>query len=199
MHSVGTGEGGDVLHVAQRLVVHRTVVNLDLVVLGCGGVEPAQGVLHPLVVQAVREVLPCMCATALLAGLRGVDSDGGVDEQVVQLTRFRQIRVPHQAPVRQPNVVEGLHHLVNTLLALLQRLLRPEHRCVLLHDTLHLAADLGGGQGALAVPELLQPGDGLITGAIGQRRLLHSRLDLLTDSDGAGATEHDNVQQAVGP
>lgn len=30
MHSVGTGEGGDVLHVAQRLVVHRTVVNLDL-------------------------------------------------------------------------------------------------------------------------------------------------------------------------
>lgn len=36
-----------------------------------------------------------------LAGLGGVDGDGGVSEQVVQLARLRQVRIPHQAPIRQ--------------------------------------------------------------------------------------------------
>jgi hypothetical protein len=135
----------------------------NLLVLGLGAVEPGDGVLHPLLVVAVREVLPRVRAPALLhdagsqatsggcgtdgcgtrnvlckalpdargrachrcaavrlhqldsmltparkrvsktrlAGLGRVHGDGGVRQQVVQLARLSQVRVPHQAAVLQ--------------------------------------------------------------------------------------------------
>ena len=39
--------------------------------------------------------------------LRRVDSDGGIDEEVVQLAGLRQVRVPHHTAVLQLSTTDG--------------------------------------------------------------------------------------------
>ncbi len=63
-------------------------------------IEVPDCVLEPSNVIALGEVLAGVGATALLPLLSAVHSDGGVDEQVLKLKGFDQIRVPDHATVR---------------------------------------------------------------------------------------------------
>eukprot|EP00982_Pelagococcus_subviridis_P017131 31518-Pelagococcus_subviridis.AAC.10 len=95
--------GRDVFHlVVQRLRVHGAVVDLDFPLL----VHEPERVLHPTHVVAIREILPRVRASRLLALLRAVHRDLRVRHQVVQLERLDQVRVPHQRFVRDVEVLQ---------------------------------------------------------------------------------------------
>src|SRR3546814_15075070 len=66
--------------VRERIVVHRTVIERHLAALSAPAVEPAYGLLHPLIVVAVREVLMRVGAAAFLAVFR---ADSGYRRSVV--------------------------------------------------------------------------------------------------------------------
>src|SRR5580700_4809900 len=60
--SVNPRFGFDIGHVVgERVGVHRPIVDADP---ARNGVEPGQGVLHPVLVVAIREILPRVGATA---------------------------------------------------------------------------------------------------------------------------------------
>src|SRR6202035_6134141 len=73
--SVNPRLGLDIGHVVgERVGVHRPIVDGDLARIG---VEPGQGVLHPVLVVAVGEILARMGAAAFRAVDRGISGDSG--------------------------------------------------------------------------------------------------------------------------
>src|SRR6185312_13406368 len=81
--------------VRQRVGVHRAIVEprRDGAV-----VVPGQGVLHPVRIVALGEILAGMGAAAFLAGHRAFDGDDGLGDEVVIFQGLDQIGVPdHRA------------------------------------------------------------------------------------------------------
>eukprot|EP00975_Prorocentrum_lima_P023917 5032983-Prorocentrum_lima.AAC.1 len=116
---------------------------------------PCKRMLHPVLIVAIGEVLVGMGATALLALLGGMDRGRGVGQQVAELPRLDQVRVPDQRVVGDLHVVEHLDYLVHLLHALGEHIRGPVHGGVRLHRVLHLASDLRGRDRALGVAELV--------------------------------------------
>mmetsp|Transcript_18142 Transcript_18142/g.45054 ORF Transcript_18142/g.45054 Transcript_18142/m.45054 type:complete len:222 (+) Transcript_18142:132-797(+) len=130
-------EGLDVLHlVVQGLAVHGAVVDPHLAFL----VDEADGVLHPVLVVAGGKVLAGVRAAALLPLLRRVHGDLRVGHQVVQLKRLDEVGVPHQASISHRQIVQPGRDVVDLDAPRCQRLLRAEHRGVVLHHPLHRLA-----------------------------------------------------------
>src|SRR5690606_41262905 len=85
----------DILDVVrQRVLVHRAVVDPHLAALSAPAVEPARGVLHPVGVVALGEVLVGMGAARFLAVVRRMQRDRRLADQVVELQRLAQGAVP---------------------------------------------------------------------------------------------------------
>ena len=91
-----------------------------------------------------------------------------------------------------------MHDLVDLALALGEELGGTIDGGMLLHDSLHLATDLGGGGGALGVSELVEVGDGFHAGIGSGVGDGIAGLGNVGDAEGAGTAEDDNVQQGVG-
>ena len=126
----------DVLDLVRHGVgVHRAVIDGHLV---RGVVEPGQGVLHPVLVVALGEILAGMGAAGFLAVGGAFHGDDGLADQVVEFQRLEQVGVPDQRAVRDLDVGGAAPDLVDELLALVQNLAGAEHRAVVLHGLLHL-------------------------------------------------------------
>jgi len=77
------------------------------------------------------------------------------------------------------HILKARHRLIDLVAPLLQSLLRPEHRRVVLHHALHTAADLGGAQAPVGVAqrveardrELARVGGEGVVGGVGLRDL----------------------------
>ncbi len=82
--------GRDVGHLVlvEGVLVDRTVVELDLARLG---VLLGEGVLHPIDVIALAEVLAGVSTTRLLAGLGANDSLAGLREEVLELEGLHEV------------------------------------------------------------------------------------------------------------
>src|SRR3546814_11132035 len=65
------------------------------------GIEPRQGVLHPFMVVALGEILAGMGAAAFLAVLGAMHGHHGLADQVVELQRLDQVRIPDQRAVAE--------------------------------------------------------------------------------------------------
>mmetsp|Transcript_27816 Transcript_27816/g.68381 ORF Transcript_27816/g.68381 Transcript_27816/m.68381 type:complete len:665 (+) Transcript_27816:128-2122(+) len=194
-HLVHAGLGGHVVHLGvQGLRVHGAVPDGDLALV----VDPAHGVLHPVHVVAVGEVLARVRPAALLAPLRAVHGDLRVGHQVVQLQRLDQVRVPHQAAVRHLQVVQAAGHVVDLDAPLRQRLLRAEHGGVVLHGALHRLAHHGRAVRPVGVPHGVQVRDGVLARVRRDHLVRPPRLQRLRHGVGARPPEHHDVQQRVG-
>ena len=60
---------------------------------------PYHGVLHPVSIVALAEVLAGVCAAGLLARLRRQHGAAGVGQQVTQLQGLDEVRVPDERTV----------------------------------------------------------------------------------------------------
>lgn len=90
--SVDTLDGGDVGHlVIKGLVMNGPVVQPDLAGFR---VQPGEGVLCPVGVVPIREILASVSTSALLARLGTVHREDSLGKQVLELQRFHKIGVP---------------------------------------------------------------------------------------------------------
>ena len=107
---------------------------------GCTLLHASQHRAKHSVCQARKcSVFSCQLKKRLthLARLRGVHGDGGVGQQVVQLARLQQVRVPHQAAVLQLH--QSRAHSRDTLLNVLRTLRREEqHLPAVTHSNIKL-------------------------------------------------------------
>ena len=64
-----------------------------------GFITPGQGVLHPVLIVPFREVFAGMSTAAFFTSHRAIHGDGRLADQIVQLQRFHEIRIPGHGPV----------------------------------------------------------------------------------------------------
>jgi len=122
-----------------------------------GGVGAGrEGVLHPLIVQTVWEVVTSVGTARLLAVLRCVHRHLGLDHQVLKLHSLDEVGVPDLAAVLDANVrqLEGV--FVKSLAADFEIVLTAEDGRVLLHRLLHFNANFSGRLTASGVAELIK-------------------------------------------
>src|SRR5690606_7423393 len=98
--------------------MHRAIIERGLTLL----IHPAKCVLHPVRIVAVREVLARMSATAFLTVDGTFNGGDGLHNEIVELERLDEIRVPDERTVADANIRHGGEHICHTLLAGKQRL-----------------------------------------------------------------------------
>lgn len=163
-----------------------------------GVLLPCQGVLHPVLVVTVGEVLAGVSTTGLLSvggSLGGLD---GASEEVTKLKSLNKVRVPDHAAVLSADLGELLVNIADLLDTLVERLLGTENGNVGLHDLLHGEADLVGALGTLGSADLVDDVDGLGTSIGGDLLELLSGGEVVTDGVRNSATEDDQVEEGVG-
>mmetsp|Transcript_86006 Transcript_86006/g.240669 ORF Transcript_86006/g.240669 Transcript_86006/m.240669 type:complete len:303 (-) Transcript_86006:986-1894(-) len=182
----------------QGLVDDRAVLEGDGGILNVRLVQVRQGVLHPSGVVTVREVLVRVRSTGLLPGLRSIHLLRGLIDQVLELQRLDQICVPHHAAIRDADILVLLHDLHDDVLALRQVVRVAVHRRVLLHRHLQLPAEVGRGDGALAVADLVHARDRGLARVGRQRHRRAVRLHELRGGVSRLAAEDHEVEERVG-
>lgn len=164
-----------------------------------GIVDPAHGVLVPVFVIAVREVLAGMRCHATPCGSRRKQSWSRPWP-----SRFCSSIVSIRSEF---HTSERSETLTSAKLALMSRIaLTPfasgfassEHRGVVLHRPLHVVADHRSRGAAMRVAQLVEVGQRLVAGIAGQWLVRRARLDRLGAAVGHRATEHHQVEQRVG-
>jgi hypothetical protein len=191
----GEGRDGLALSLVKSGAGDLAVTELDLAV---GLLLPCQGVLHPVLVVTVGEVLTGVSTTGLLSlggGLGGLD---GASQEVTELKSLNKIRVPDHAAVLGANLGELLVDVADLLDTLVERLLGTENGNIGLHDLLHGEADLVGGLGTVGSADLVDDVDGLGTGVSRDLVELLSRGEVVTDGVRNSTTEDDQIEEGVG-
>src|SRR3970040_1793649 len=89
--------------VGQRIELHGTIIEMR----GALGVDPYQSVLEPVRVVALREILARVRTAAFGSIDRGFDRPHRLQQQVLELHRLDEIRVPYESPVRYAHVGES--------------------------------------------------------------------------------------------
>lgn len=139
-----------------------------------------------------------MSTTRLLTRLSSHNSHLGIGQQVLQLQSFHQIRVPDRRLVHDLDVLELLVDFLHLVDTVLQDGTVAEHSSMMLHGLLHLQAQIGGGDGAIGVAQLVQVGHRGLAGVVLERGRWHTWLVLLGNGLGASTSEHHQIQQRVG-
>ena len=182
----------DVIHlVGQRVGVYRPVVDADLPL---GVVGPCQRVLHPLSIIAVGIILAGVGAAAFGAVCATGDGDGRLGDEVVVLQRFDEIRVPHQGPVGDADILRAMPDFIDQLDAFYKNGTIAEHGAVLLHHPLHLETQFRGRRAASGEAEAVEAGERRLIG-LGRQVGLAARLDHIAAAESGGAAEDDKIDQ----
>ena len=91
--------------------MHRPVVKTNFARIA----DPGQGMLHPVFIVPVGEILPSMTPSALLAIVRAMHGHQRTTEHVLQLQRLDQIGIPDHGAIGDLELAVGLPDLVDTL------------------------------------------------------------------------------------
>jgi len=166
--------------------------------LAVGLLLPCQGVLHPVLVVTVGEVLTGVSTTGLLSLSGSFGGLDGASQEVTKLKSLNKIRVPDHAAVLGADLGELLVDVADLLDTLVERLLGTEDGNIGLHDLLHGEANLVGGLGTLGSADLVDDVDSLGTSVGGDLLLLLSGSEVVTDSVRNSTTEDDQIEEGVG-
>jgi hypothetical protein len=177
----------------ERLIVNRSVLNLNLAAL----VDPRQSVLHPVSVITLREIFTSMSTTTFLSVLGAVHSHDGVEHQVLKFESLDQVGVPSQSAISDLKIGLFLECFVDELNTFLQDVTSSEDSAVVLHNLLHLQSQLSSGCVAVGVKSLVESGNSVLSGLRRQGLVGLTGLRDLSNTQSAGTTEDDNVQQTV--
>ena len=158
-------------------------------------VHPAERVLHPVLVVAIREVLAGVRAAALGAVRRRGHGGDRLVHEVVELQRLDQVGVPDHRAVGDRDVRQAAPDLRQAGDALVQRLAGAEDRGVALHHALHLGAQLRGRRAALGMAQAVEPPHGQGVGLRGERPVRRVRLHQLGRAQRRDAFPHGVLQR----
>merc|ERR1719223_672743 len=162
-HSVHTFGGRHVVHlVIHWLVTHRTVSKDHLSIFNMTPGDPGDGVLHPLLIVAIWEVLMCLCTTRLLAVFGPIHLLAGLVEQVLELHRLDEVCVPDQTAVGNTDILIFPHDINDKFFTFHQILGISVDRRMLLHHDLEFTPQFCRRDWALGVTHLIQTGNCLL-------------------------------------
>ncbi|GIX65566.1 uncharacterized protein BcabD6B2_50010 [Babesia caballi] len=212
--SVRPLEWRDGVHVTAQSGVDDLAVG-ELDILELRALEVRKGVLAPVFVVPLREVLARVCPPGLLASLSRHDSLHGQSKQVLEFQGFVKVRVEGRRRVVDLDVTELVAALLNERNTPLKPIAIPEHRDVVLHGLLHVQADGCGGdsvpvscrtfsmvrKGPTAGEQLCYLGNGGLNSTVHTRLRCLGRLadpGALYDRGGGPLAEDNNVEQTVG-
>mmetsp|Transcript_8045 Transcript_8045/g.23944 ORF Transcript_8045/g.23944 Transcript_8045/m.23944 type:complete len:447 (-) Transcript_8045:902-2242(-) len=193
------GWNGGALLLVQSMIMDRPVLHLALPRLL---VKVRYRMLHPFIVVPVGIILVRVRPPTLLPYIRAVHGRAGVRQQIAQFQSLDEICVPYQRTIGHSDVRKGLYDLVDLTSTLLEQFRRTVDRGVILHDRLHLAANFGRGGGSVGVPKFIEIGETLHARAVGSSRRVRdvvARSGQVGDAECARSSEHDNVQEGIGP
>src|SRR5262245_14148049 len=105
--------------------MHWAIIDLYASTLTAPAVEPGDGVLHPILVVALGEILMHVRAAAFLAVGGAMHGDHRLAEQIVELKRLDEVAVPDEAAVGDVDVGHLLVDRINLRHALGQGPLGP--------------------------------------------------------------------------
>ncbi|RUS27242.1 hypothetical protein BC938DRAFT_483532, partial [Jimgerdemannia flammicorona] len=162
------------------------------------------------------EVLTGVRAARLLPRRCRVHGLGGAGEQVLQLERLEQVRIPDHGPVRRLHVCKRLPDAVDlgdtyicyagegmSLLrqerrrTFIQALLRPKHGGIILHDFLHLQPNIRCRPISICIPQLIQIHNAFSSRIVRQWRMWPTRLKGIPNMMCDGPPKYDDIQQRV--
>jgi hypothetical protein len=155
-------------------------------------------VLHPVGVVTLGEVLASMSSTRLLTLLSTVHSLNGVEEQVLCLQSLNEISVPDHGAICCLELTQHLISLINELNTLGEDGSSTENGSVVLHNLLHVSADLSSRDGSGGIANSIKARDRVLTSVGFQGLLGSTRLGGLSNVVSASATENNDIQQRVG-
>mmetsp|Transcript_9810 Transcript_9810/g.18222 ORF Transcript_9810/g.18222 Transcript_9810/m.18222 type:complete len:209 (-) Transcript_9810:234-860(-) len=141
----------------------------------------------------------CMSPTRLLAGLCSVHLLSSLVDQIFQLQRLDQIRVPHQSAISHADVLEFLHDLRNNFLALGHILSVSIHRGILLHGNLQLPTQHCSWNGSLGMTHLIHALDARLTSILREAHRWAVGFHQLGSGVCCLASKDDQIQQGVRP
>lgn len=204
-HPVGLAlvEGG----VDDWTVVERDVSGLD--------VGSDDGMLAPVVlelllglsfqwlavvelVETIWEVVTSMGSTGFLSVLSGNNGLRSVDEKILELESLDEVRIPHESLVGDLEVGLILIELGQNLDSLLEDISTTEDSGVLLHGLLHGETEFGSGDVSLVVAEMVEVGNGGLSGVLWKLWDSNSGGGVLEDVNSAGSSEDNQVEKRVG-
>src|SRR5436190_21752379 len=162
----------------------------------CLRVGPSQSVLHPAV-EALGEILPKVGSAALLPVQGARDRYGRLRDEIGKLERLDKLRVPYQGAVGYSNVVTGAPDVGDLLHAFLQNRSSAVHVAIVLHDLLHLEAQLGSRRAASGVTNAVEPRQRKVGSPFWQFRLCVTGRDCLRTPEGCSTSKDDEVDQGV--
>ena len=128
--------------VIKGVVLHGSVGNFGGVV---GLRLPGQGVLHPLNIISIGEVISSMSSTGFFSVLGGIDGHLSLDKQILKFKSLYEVGVPDISSVAELKVFVHLRDLMHFFAALFEQILSSEDGSVSLHGLLELTSDLGWG------------------------------------------------------
>lgn len=167
---------------------HSAVVDLGVV----GNiVEPHEGVLHPLLVVSVGEIVSSVSTARLLSVFGSNDCHLSLKEEVLELESLNEVGVPDVSAVGDADMLVHLRDILDLLDTLLEEILSTEDSSVALHGLLHGESDLGSGLCSLGVSDFIKLGNGLLSSVLGELLLGLARLEVL-DCGVGGTTSKDN-------
>ncbi len=124
---------------------------------------------HPVFVVAVREILAGVGATRFLSVMRRFHGHLGLEQQIVELQRLDEIRIPDHRAVGHLEILPPGPDLLHHLDALGQHLAGAEDGAVVLHGALHFVAQCSGGGSAIGMTQPIQPVERPARRILGQR------------------------------
>lgn len=162
------------------------------------GVDIGEGMLHPISIISIGEVVTGVGSSGLLTVEGGLDGLLGVDQEVIEFEGFDEVSVPDESSVLGLDVVDLSVDVVHDIDSLLEGLSDSVDGGVLLHGGLHLQSDLSSGDVSVGVPELVEHVEGLLSGVLWEVWVLGTWLEFFLDGLGGGSSEDDDIEQAVG-
>ncbi len=160
-------------------------------------VEPDEGVLHPILVVSLGEVVSCMGSTGFLAILCGIDSHLSLEKEILELEGLDKICVPDVTAVCDADVLIHVTDVIELLASLFEKILLSEDGSVALHYLLHGYADLGSWLFALRVAKTVEVRYCLLACTLGEFFLGLARLELFNCCVSGSATKDHEVKERV--
>ena len=138
---------------------------------------PGKGMLHPIYIISVGEVVSSMSTSWLESNLCSIDNLFSLYQKVFKFKGFNQVSVPYVTSVAKLDIWEHFRYFLDFFYTFVKEWLGPEDCCVLLHCVLEKLSDFTSIVLTISVSEFVKSSEGFITSIISKIRLSLTRFE----------------------
>lgn len=165
--------------------------------LHLGVIGLAEGVLHPLYIVTLGEIVTSVSTTGFLSVLSSVHGHLTLDEEVLKFHGLNQVGVPDLSTIGNSDSVVVLGNSMEFLASFFEVVLSTEDSSISGHAFLEFKTELSGGVITSRVTESIEVSDGLLSGIRSKFSLSLSRFEFLSSSLSGTTSKNDQIQKRV--